>query len=227
MLADLGAVLRERGKYWRAESVLSRSLEMRRRLLAPNSPMIAAGLDDLGQIYLATGRYPAAVHSFTEALGLSRGRVGADGPNAARVAEHLAQAQRAESLLIRALLAVGAALFVLITHFVVSGFPAHAQLPDAVRKLSAIIRIVGWVLFLAGAAFLGGLLVWPWLRWVLPLSLSQEVAAAFGYGFALLTAFFAAGGLIGLLTLLRIALGRSEPSQEGADSYERGTPVRA
>jgi tetratricopeptide (TPR) repeat protein len=216
MLADLGAALREQGKYWRAEAAVSRSLDIRRRLLAPNSALIVGSVDHLGQIYLATGRYPAAVRNFTDALRMSRGQVGLTGVNVELVTEHLVAARRAESLLIRAFLAFGAGFLVLIVHFVVAGLPAFAEVPRAVRIMSTGILIGAWVLFLGGAAFLGDLLVWPSLRWVLPLSLSPEIAAAFGKVFALIAIFFAARALIGVLALLRVALGR--PAESSAST---------
>ena len=56
-LDGLGALYERRGQYEKAEQAYRRSLDVWRRALGPNSPMVAKSLERLAAVYQAEGKH--------------------------------------------------------------------------------------------------------------------------------------------------------------------------
>ncbi len=79
-LGDLGASLREQGRYTEAILNVCTSLKIRRTLLPANAPVLAASLINLSRIASAQGKQPEAVKLMGDAQKLQHGVTGGDDP---------------------------------------------------------------------------------------------------------------------------------------------------
>jgi tetratricopeptide (TPR) repeat protein len=70
------------GKHAQAEALLSRTLEVERRVLAPEHPDILFVLADLGQMYQRQGKYDLAENYAEQALAARRRVLGPENPDA-------------------------------------------------------------------------------------------------------------------------------------------------
>ena len=80
LLAVMGNTYEGLGLYARAESLLARSLEIRRRVLGPDNPDTLASMNDLAEAIRWQGRYPEAEKLYREAWEGRQRVLGPDNP---------------------------------------------------------------------------------------------------------------------------------------------------
>lgn len=109
MLALLGEIHRKLGLFARADSLLARALELRRRLFGPEHADVAAALASLGTLRSDQGRIQESEQLLRQALEIREARLGKRHPDVARTLRDLASVlgttganEEAESLVRRA-----------------------------------------------------------------------------------------------------------------------------
>jgi tetratricopeptide (TPR) repeat protein len=83
LLADWGGASYDAGDYGGAELPLQRALALRERVLGPEHPEVATGLNNLALLYYAQGRYSEAEPLYQRALALWERVLGAEHPEVA------------------------------------------------------------------------------------------------------------------------------------------------
>src|SRR6202022_1797291 len=81
MMNVMGMVYDSLALFSRAQPLLTRALDIRRRVLGPQNPETITSMDDLGWVLVEQGRYAEAEKLLSETLETSRRVLGPDHPN--------------------------------------------------------------------------------------------------------------------------------------------------
>jgi tetratricopeptide (TPR) repeat protein len=92
--ATLGNVYCDLGEYPKAQAMLSQALEMRKRLLTPEHPLLAQSLNDLGEAFRRQGKFVQAEALHRQALAMRKGLFGNRHPDVATSLNNLAESLR-------------------------------------------------------------------------------------------------------------------------------------
>lgn len=135
-LRDLiGTLYQEIGNYDRAEQMHRAALAIRRKLFGPESPQVAASLNNLGLALIAEDKLPAAEEADGEALAIRRQLFGMDNAETATSLNDLSSVYRQEGKLEQAKPMARQAL---ATRQKLFG-NEHLQVADSLRNLSIIM----------------------------------------------------------------------------------------
>ncbi len=173
LIGDYAAALRETGKPYAAEQRARQSIDLRRKLLLPDDPWIAAGLENLTLTLLRAGRFAEAEEAAREGLAIRQATFGPAHEATLRSARQLETAEAFQlpwwdwkrvgwrSLAHSVQWAIPAWIASMLIFLVMWHPWVEARTPNRLHQLGLVVLIAavllgGYVFAIAGAFFTAG-----------------------------------------------------------------------